>query len=214
MPKNPLFFDKINKMNKPKLYIPVGIQGSGKSTRGEQLQKQGVVVVSSDKTREELFGQYATEEIPLSKILQDQYCDAFLQSLNIKDLDSKSIKEKIRLCNNEVFKELDKKVNLLLANNKDIYYDGTNISKKVRRNIIEKYKDRAEIICEYFTTPLKICLERNKNRDRKVSEEAIINYSKWIQTPELSEGFDKLCTINTRGEREEVEKQPTGGRFE
>lgn len=56
-------------MNKSELYVPVGIQGSGKSTRGEQLEKQGAMVVSSDKIREELFGQYATKELHFSKIL-------------------------------------------------------------------------------------------------------------------------------------------------
>lgn len=204
-------------MRKPILYVAVGIPASGKSTRAKQLERKGIVAVSSDTIREELFSKYPDEESSLKDSIKKQYTNSLLifKGHNIKNY---SEKEKIKLTNQIVFKELYKRVHKLLDESKDVYYDGTNIAYSHRKSIIEEFGNKAEIICEFFTTPLNICLERNSKRDRQLDEQKIRDYKKYLRSPNYNEGFNKIYTIDQFGNRNEVpnrnfEKEINYGKF-
>lgn len=49
--------------NKPKLFVLVGLSGSGKSTFAQELAKEeNTIIVSSDAIREEVFNNYEDQE--------------------------------------------------------------------------------------------------------------------------------------------------------
>ncbi|MEM9137676.1 MAG: hypothetical protein AAGB01_10055, partial [Cyanobacteria bacterium P01_F01_bin.42] len=47
------------------------------------------------------------------------------------------------------------------------------------------------------TTPVKVCLERNAQRDRKVPMDVIIDYAQILhqESPETSEGFEAVHEV-------------------
>lgn len=160
-------------------------------------------MVSSDTIREELFSRYPDEEISLKDSIKKQYTNSLL-IFKGHNINNYSEKEKIKLTNQIVFKELYKRVHKLLNEGKDVYYDGTNIAYSHRKSIIEEFGNKAEIICEFFTTPLNICLERNSKRDRQLDEQKIRDYKKYLRNPNYNEGFSKIYTLDQFGNRNEV----------
>ena len=52
-------------------------------------------------------------------------------------------------------------------------------------------------------TPLKVALERNRNRERKVPEDVIRNMYKYLKTPSFAyENFNKLIIVDYNGKEE------------
>jgi predicted kinase len=71
--------------------------------------------------------------------------------------------------------------------------DATNLTASERRGYIriaQMYGARAEAV--FFDTPLEVCRERNRGRDRVVPEEAIDAMAARLQPPTVAEGLESV----------------------
>jgi predicted kinase len=77
------------------------------------------------------------------------------------------------------------------------YIDATNLTRKERRAYIklgDLHGCRVEAL--FFDTPLDVCKERNRNRQRVVPEEAMDLLSSKLQVPSLEEGFASVTRVS------------------
>lgn len=77
----------------------------------------------------------------------------------------------------KVFAKFFKQLEDILKQGKDIVIDNTNLNFKHRKQIIDR-ADRAgytDVQLWLLDTPLDLCLERNKSRERIVKEDVIAN---------------------------------------
>ena len=173
-------------MNKPVLYLTVGLPASGKSTYTRQLS---ALRYSADAVRGELFGNEGI-----------QYSDDYLRNLGY-DTDSMSDHEKRKTCHHLVWNEVYRRMENSLNQGEDCIADGTFISPENRRIVISRFQPCAVIRWLYFRTPADICIERDSKRSRSVGEPIIRQYEKNLIPPELSEGFQSIDTIDENGQR-------------
>ena len=78
------------------------------------------------------------------------------------------------------------------------YVDATNVTVWERRGYIklaQLFGARAEAV--FFDTPLEICKERNRTRDRVVPDWAIDNLAARLVVPTTEEGLDAVTTYTT-----------------
>ena len=78
------------------------------------------------------------------------------------------------------------------------YIDATNLTRRERRpyiKIASMYGCHAEAV--FFDTPLEICLERNRERERKVPETVLRMMAAKLQPPSTDEGFSTVVVIST-----------------
>lgn len=61
-------------------------------------------------------------------------------------------------CNLHVFKIVDKMIEEHVKENKDLYYDATNINRKLRKRFVNKYKDNPNVEIVYYVFPANIDL--------------------------------------------------------
>ena len=100
--------------------------------------------------------------------------------------------------NEEVFKELYRRVKEDLVQGNSVVLDSTNLTAKRRKHtlslIFTKELKGCEIkkIVKIVACPYNICVERNKSRDRTVPIHVIETMYKSWQTPMLQEGFDEI----------------------
>jgi len=98
--------------------------------------------------------------------------------------------------NDELFKELHRRIKKDLIEGKNVIYDATNISYKRRKGFLEElkkincYKD-----CYLVATPYEICLKRNQERERKVPDYVIKKMYKSFYIPQYYEGWDKINIV-------------------
>lgn len=77
--------------------------------------------------------------------------------------------------------EAEHQMNILSDSGKQICMDSGGVNNSYSVRIINMLKSKGyHITLVYVETPLEICLERNKERERKVPEQAIIEKSKMI----------------------------------
>ena len=99
--------------------------------------------------------------------------------------------------NDVVFYNLHKEIKNDLAMGRSCYYDATNLTARLRKNIVREFRDYAdEIIAVYFNEPIAVCKERNSKRKRVVPEEVIDKMALKMTAPELGEGFDEIFYSN------------------
>ncbi len=104
--------------------------------------------------------------------------------------------ENIQDKNNEIFKELHKRIKQNLLNNNNVIYDATNISYKRRRSFLEELKKiTCQKICHLIATPYEVCLERNKLREKFVPRYVIEKMYKSFYIPQKYEGWNKINII-------------------
>lgn len=92
---------------------------------------------------------------------------------------------------------------LALVENRDVIFDATNITPKVRKRYIDEVENlgcNMSICGYYFDTPTKVCLERVMLRNLDPNElylppEVVESYGNRIIKPKLSEGFSSLKFI-------------------
>lgn len=145
--------------DRPHCIWMIGLSGSGKSTVAEEYAKKyDAKIISSDKIREELYGDENIQGDP-----------------------------------NEVFRIVHERICDLLKSGFSIIYDATNLHLKYRRKFFNYCKDNniqaihhAIVMC----TPYRLCLHRNKYRDRVVPEEVIKKQLYSFNIPFFEEGFD------------------------
>lgn len=120
--------------------------------------------------------------------------------------------------NQEVFQEMRKRSAEAIRQNKNIYYDATNINRKKRRNFLKDMKMIAQghsysFECILFTVPAQICKERNAIRERKVPENVIERMVRQFQVPTFSEGWDNIIRLAPSAKDDALEKILANARF-
>ena len=79
------------------------------------------------------------------------------------------------------------------------YVDATNLSTHARRQWIKMAKSFGyEVQAVFFDVPLDVCLERNRSRDRMVSEEVMRKMAEKLKPPVFEEGFAKITVVRVK----------------
>ena len=79
------------------------------------------------------------------------------------------------------------------------YVDATNLSVHERRQWIKMAKSFGyEAQAVFFDVPLEVCLERNRARDRMVSEDVMRRMAEKLKPPVFEEGFAKITVVRVK----------------
>jgi predicted kinase len=79
------------------------------------------------------------------------------------------------------------------------YVDATNLSIHERRQWIKMSKSFGyEVQAVFFDVPLDVCLERNRKRDRSVSEDVMRKMAERLKPPVFEEGFEKITVVRVK----------------
>ena len=79
------------------------------------------------------------------------------------------------------------------------YVDATNLSTHERRQWIKMAKSFGyEVQAVFFDVPLDVCLERNRQRDRSVSEDIMRKMAEKLKPPVFEEGFAKITVVRVK----------------
>ena len=147
--------------------VLVGVAGVGKSTYIQKVKTEKSLVLSSDELRIELFGSLEAGNQP----------------------------EAIPV----VFKVLHERMKeALLSKQYDtIFYDATNLSRKLRKGFYEQFKKYAEIETVVLVKPLATILEQNAQRVgfANVPESVIRRMYESLQVPRIGVDCDKIEVI-------------------
>ena len=147
--------------------VLIGVAGVGKSTYIQKVKTEKSLVLSSDELRIELFGSLEAGNTP----------------------------EAIPV----VFKTLHERMKeALLSKQYDtIFYDATNLNRKLRKGFYEQFKKYAEIEAIVLVKPLATILEQNAQRSgfAKVPESVIRRMYKSLQVPRIGVDCDKIEVI-------------------
>jgi predicted kinase len=79
------------------------------------------------------------------------------------------------------------------------YVDATNLSIHERRQWIKMAKSFGyEVQAVFFDVPLEVCLDRNRQRDRSVSEDVMRKMAEKLKAPDFEEGFAKITVVRVK----------------
>jgi predicted kinase len=79
------------------------------------------------------------------------------------------------------------------------YVDATNLSVHERRQWIKMAKSFGyEPQAVFFDVPLDVCLDRNRQRDRMVSEDVMRKMAEKLKPPVFEEGFAKITVVRVK----------------
>jgi predicted kinase len=79
------------------------------------------------------------------------------------------------------------------------YVDATNLSIHERRQWIKMAQSFGyEVQAVFFDVPLEVCLERNRQRDRSVSEDVMRKMADRLKPPVFEEGFAKITVVRVK----------------
>ena len=79
------------------------------------------------------------------------------------------------------------------------YVDATNLSVHERRQWIKMAKSFGyEVQAVFFDVPLEVCLDRNRQRDRSVSEDVMRRMAEKLKPPVFEEGFAKITVVRVK----------------
>lgn len=153
-----------------KLYLMVGVPGSGKTTWISQNFGKDIKVVSTDLIRRQIYGYFPQElKDDLEKMVWDAAIEEVRSSLYADAdtvLDSMALSAKFR-------------------------------SFLIHR-IFEDKERNVEIIAVFMDTPLEISIKRNREREKVVNESTIRMLSKFLEPPSREEGFNRIIQICPR----------------
>ncbi|HEY6376702.1 MAG TPA: ATP-binding protein [Edaphobacter sp.] len=93
------------------------------------------------------------------------------------------------------------------------YVDATNLSPHERRQWIKMAKSFGyEVQAVFFDVPLAVCMERNRKRERAVTDEVMQKMAERLKPPTFKEGFEKITVVRVKGQpgTEPVEPAPEG----
>jgi predicted kinase len=80
------------------------------------------------------------------------------------------------------------------------YVDATNLSPHERRQWIKMAKSFGyEVQAVFFDVPLEVCLDRNRRRERTVSEDVMKKMAERLRAPDFKEGFSKITVVRVKG---------------
>jgi predicted kinase len=81
------------------------------------------------------------------------------------------------------------------------YVDATNLSPHERRQWIKMAKSFGyEVQAVFFDVPLAVCMERNRKRDRAVTDEIMQKMAERLRPPSFKEGFEKITVVRVKGQ--------------
>jgi predicted kinase len=79
------------------------------------------------------------------------------------------------------------------------YVDATNLSTHERRQWIKMAQSFGyEVQAVFFDVPLEVCLDRNRQRDRSVSEDVMRKMGEKLKPPAFEEGFSKITVVRVK----------------
>ena len=103
-----------------------------------------------------------------------------------------------------VFAHMQTEAEKLLAAGKTVIIDATNLSAKSRNRFIPiARKLNLSVIAYMVDVPVKVAIERNASRERKVPVFAIHQHYKALTKPDKAE-VDEFYTINENGQTTKV----------
>ena len=150
------------------LKVMVGVAGSGKSTYIESHVTDKDLVLSSDSIRLELFGSLVKGNSPEA--------------------------------NKETFEVLHKRLEEAVKSGKyeTIYYDATNLSRKRRMALYQKYSAKVKVTIVIFIKPLETILKQNsiRDEDKFVPEEVIKSMYESMEVPRLTVDCDDIEVVS------------------
>jgi predicted kinase len=132
-----------------------------------------------------------------------------LQKEGIKLVSSDDIREtlwgdaSIQKNPKEVFKQMEILTHLYLAQEENVVYDATNISAARRKEFVKLVKSwnlNVDLYCIYLNIPMEVCIERNKERERKVPVRVIKRMFEQMEEPTYDEGWDFIGVLTLKGE--------------
>jgi predicted kinase len=93
------------------------------------------------------------------------------------------------------------------------YVDATNLSPHERRQWIKMAKSFGyEVQAVFFDVPFEVCMERNRRRERVVSDEVMQKMAERLRPPNFKEGFSKITVVRVKGAPQpEAAVAPTAG---
>jgi predicted kinase len=93
------------------------------------------------------------------------------------------------------------------------YVDATNLSPHERRQWIKMAKSFGyEVQAVFFDVPFEVCMERNRRRERVVSDEVMQKMAERLRPPSFKEGFSKITVVRVKGASQpEASGEPTAG---
>ena len=79
----------------------------------------------------------------------------------------------------------------------DVVIDGTFVKRVDRVRLLQALEKSDCIELRWFTTPLQVCLERNRNRQRQVAEHALRRMARQFREtpPVITEGFTRIILV-------------------
>lgn len=80
------------------------------------------------------------------------------------------------------------------------YVDATNLSPHERRQWIKMAKSFGyDVQAVFFDVPFEVCMERNRRRERVVSDEVMQKMAERLRPPTFKEGFSKITVVRVKG---------------
>jgi predicted kinase len=81
------------------------------------------------------------------------------------------------------------------------YVDATNLSPHERRQWIKMAKSFGyEVQAVFFDVPFEVCMDRNRRRERTVSDETMHKMAERLRPPSFKEGFSKITVVRVKGQ--------------
>jgi len=98
--------------------------------------------------------------------------------------------------NEELFKELHKRIKKDLSEGKNVIYDACNISYKRRMEFLRQINYiKCGKECWLFATPYNDCVLEDNKRERSVGQEVITKMYKNFYVPQYYEGWDNIKIV-------------------
>lgn len=108
--------------------------------------------------------------------------------------------------NSDVFEVMYKRTCEALSNGKSVIYDATNINHKRRRVLLQQLKAHYKVYAKaiVMATPIEMCIDRQKNRDRSVGKEVIWKMVNNFYVPYWYEGWDDIDIVYPEDEEKYI----------
>ena len=88
------------------------------------------------------------------------------------------------------------KVRAIAHQNKNVFYDATNLTRKYRIPLYNEMKTYFHVVAVFLYKPLETVLKNNKNRTAVVPEEVVVRMYKRIEVPRLGVDCDEILVVN------------------
>ena len=80
------------------------------------------------------------------------------------------------------------------------YVDATNLSPHERRQWIKMARSFGyDVHAVFFDVPFEVCMERNRRRERVVTEDVMQKMAERLRPPSFKEGFSKITVVRVKG---------------